>query len=69
VGYKRRANSPTFALVNEYRSARGPLLHMDMYRLSKEEVATFPLEDYLDPRTSADRMGGPHPKPMASWRP
>src|SRR5882672_4987994 len=47
-GYKRRANSPTFALVNEYTSRRGPLLHMDMYRLTPGELSTFPLEDYLD---------------------
>ncbi len=50
-GYTRRANSPTFALVNEYHSPRGSLLHMDMYRLSPGELEGFPLEDYLD-RTS-----------------
>jgi len=50
-GYKRRANSPTFALVNEYASRRGPLLHMDMYRLSRDELGAFPLEDYLDRNT------------------
>src|SRR3954467_6787224 len=48
-GYRRRANSPTFALVNEYRSSRGPLLHMDMYRLSPVELQGFPLEEYLGP--------------------
>ena len=48
-GYRRRANSPTFALVNEYPSRRGPLLHMDMYRLSPRELVDFPLEEYLDP--------------------
>jgi tRNA threonylcarbamoyl adenosine modification protein YjeE len=39
--------SPTFALVNEYASRRGPMYHMDVYRLSSQEAAFFPLEDYL----------------------
>src|SRR5882762_2852765 len=47
-GYTRRAISPTFALVNEYRGTRGTLFHMDMYRLSKNELDAFPLEEYLD---------------------
>src|SRR5262249_40532583 len=47
-GYRRRANSPTFALVNEYHGARGALLHMDMYRLSLDEAAAFPLHDHLE---------------------
>jgi len=41
------AVSPTFALAHEYPSKRGTLFHMDMYRLSKRELADFPLEDYL----------------------
>jgi len=49
AGWKTRAcvASPTFALVNEYPSSRGPLYHMDMYRLSPKEIKFFPLEDYL----------------------
>ena len=45
-GYTRRANSPTFALANEYETPRGVIYHMDMYRLSKRELPVFPLEDY-----------------------
>jgi len=45
-GYARGANSPTFALANEYQTARGTIYHMDMYRLSPKELAGFPLEDY-----------------------
>src|SRR5579864_3541438 len=45
-GYRRGANSPTFALANEYRTPRGTMYHMDMYRLSPPEAAAFPLEDY-----------------------
>jgi tRNA threonylcarbamoyladenosine biosynthesis protein TsaE len=51
-GSPQRANSPTFALVNEYRSRRGTLQHMDLYRLSPGELNTFPLEDYLDDKTT-----------------
>lgn len=45
-GFKQGATSPTFALANEYRSPRGAVYHMDMYRLSERELAAFPLEDY-----------------------
>ena len=45
-GYRRGANSPTFALANEYETPHGPIYHMDMYRLSQRELETFPLEDY-----------------------
>ena len=45
-GYRRGANSPTFALANEYETPRGTIYHMDMYRLKKSEIAGFPLEDY-----------------------
>ena len=46
-GYRRGANSPTFALANEYQTPRGTIYHMDMYRLKARELAGFPLEDYL----------------------
>jgi len=45
-GYARGANSPTFALANEYETPRGTIYHMDMYRLSDKELSAFPLEDY-----------------------
>ncbi len=47
-GYKRGASSPTFALANEYETPRGTIYHMDMYRLTPPELATFPLEEYLN---------------------
>ena len=47
-GYKRGAVSPTFALANEYATPRGTIYHLDMYRLSRPELAAFPLEDYLE---------------------
>jgi tRNA threonylcarbamoyladenosine biosynthesis protein TsaE len=41
--------SPTFTLVNEYRTASGDsLFHIDFYRINKqEEVWDFGIEEYL----------------------
>ena len=43
-------SSPTFAIVNEYRTASGePVFHFDFYRISKlEEALDIGLYDYLD---------------------
>jgi tRNA threonylcarbamoyladenosine biosynthesis protein TsaE len=72
-GYRRRANSPTFALVNEYASPKGTLLHMDMYRLTERELTAFPLEDYLDSASIcliewADRVAERLPKETLTIR-
>jgi tRNA threonylcarbamoyladenosine biosynthesis protein TsaE len=42
-------SSPTFTLVNEYRTSEGnALFHIDFYRIKKqEEVYDFGLEEYL----------------------
>jgi tRNA threonylcarbamoyladenosine biosynthesis protein TsaE len=42
-------SSPTFTLVNEYRTLKGgSLYHIDFYRIKKqEEVFDFGLEEYL----------------------
>jgi tRNA threonylcarbamoyladenosine biosynthesis protein TsaE len=42
-------SSPTFTLVNEYRTASGqPVYHIDFYRIKKqEEVFDFGIEEYL----------------------
>lgn len=42
--------SPTFAIVNEYRSASGrPIYHFDVYRIeSIYEALDFGIEDYFD---------------------
>ena len=40
--------SPTFALVNEYRSATLPLFHFDMYRIdSEDDLISIGYDDYL----------------------
>ena len=43
-------SSPTFTLVNEYRTSGGDTLyHIDFYRIKKqEEVFDFGIEEYLD---------------------
>ena len=43
-------NSPTFTLVNEYKTGNGEsLFHLDFYRIrKKEEVFDFGIEEYLD---------------------
>lgn len=45
---KDNVASPTFSLVNEYASNRGPIYHFDFYRLkSIEEALDAGLEEYL----------------------
>ncbi len=43
------ANSPTFSLVNEYRSSKGKIIyHFDFYRIEKEEEAyDMGIEEYF----------------------
>lgn len=49
LGVDEFVNSPTFAIVNEYRSDSGELIyHFDFYRINKtEEVFDFGYEDYF----------------------
>ncbi|MEM6915399.1 MAG: tRNA (adenosine(37)-N6)-threonylcarbamoyltransferase complex ATPase subunit type 1 TsaE [Verrucomicrobiota bacterium] len=49
VGASEVVNSPTFSLVNEYRSGRVPIFHFDFYRLDlPEELVQIGWDDYLD---------------------
>ncbi len=49
LGVEDVINSPTFAIINEYRSNSGELIyHFDFYRINKEEEAfDFGYEDYF----------------------
>lgn len=49
LGVEDVINSPTFAIVNEYRSSSGELIyHFDFYRIKKlEEVYDMGYEDYF----------------------
>ncbi len=49
LGATDEVTSPTFALVQEYRSGRLPLHHFDWYRLeSADELHALGWDDYLD---------------------
>jgi tRNA threonylcarbamoyladenosine biosynthesis protein TsaE len=48
LGISERILSPTFALVNEYRSGRLAMFHLDLYRLdTREQIIGAGLEEYL----------------------
>lgn len=49
LGVEDVINSPTFAIINEYRSDSAELIyHFDFYRINKEEEAfDFGYEDYF----------------------
>ena len=48
LGVEDVITSPTFAIVNEYHSATGPIYHFDFYRIKKlEEVYDMGYEDYF----------------------
>jgi tRNA threonylcarbamoyladenosine biosynthesis protein TsaE len=50
LGAKDIVTSPTFTIVNEYRTSSGETIyHLDFYRIKKtEEVFDFGIEEYLD---------------------
>lgn len=42
-------SSPTYAIVNEYKTAKGKVFHFDLYRMkSLEEVFDIGMDEYLD---------------------
>ena len=48
LGVTDTITSPTFAIVNEYTAALGPIYHFDFYRIKKlEEVYDMGYEDYF----------------------
>ncbi len=48
LGVEDQVVSPTFALVNEYRTGREPVYHFDFYRLKNaEEAFDIGMEEYL----------------------
>ncbi len=49
LDFHGEVTSPTFAIVNEYRSARLPVFHFDMYRISSfDDLFSTGYFDYLD---------------------
>ena len=48
LGSTDAVTSPTFSLVNEYRSGRCPIFHFDFYRIdTANELQTIGWEEYL----------------------
>jgi tRNA threonylcarbamoyladenosine biosynthesis protein TsaE len=48
LGSEDIANSPTFAIVNEYKTPKDTIYHFDLYRIENEEEAlNFGMDDYL----------------------
>lgn len=49
LGSADEVSSPTFSIVNEYRTADGqPIYHFDLYRLKdEEELMNLGIEDYF----------------------
>ncbi len=48
LGYKGDVTSPTFSLVNHYKTLEIDIYHMDLYRLKdKEEALEIGIEEYL----------------------
>lgn len=48
LGAEEEVTSPTFTLVNEYRSGRTPLYHLDVYRVGDaDELLELGVEEYF----------------------
>jgi tRNA threonylcarbamoyladenosine biosynthesis protein TsaE len=48
LGVTGATSSPTFAIVNEYHTAEGPLYHFDFYRIkSEQEALDLGYEEYF----------------------
>ena len=49
LGSTDEVSSPTFSIVNEYKTERSCVYHFDLYRIENiEEAYDFGIEDYLD---------------------
>jgi len=67
LGVSRPATSPTYALVHRYQGARGPVFHLDCFRLrSPEEAADLDWEGLL---TEGDAILVEWPERAGEWLP
>ncbi|MCD7739920.1 MAG: tRNA (adenosine(37)-N6)-threonylcarbamoyltransferase complex ATPase subunit type 1 TsaE [Candidatus Gastranaerophilales bacterium] len=50
LNVKEKVTSPSFVILNEYKSGELPIYHFDLYRLEKEGIATIvnELEEYSE---------------------
>lgn len=48
LGFEGEVTSPTYTLIHEYPTPKGLVVHIDAYRMAKqEELYSLGLEDYL----------------------
>ncbi len=67
LGVTEPATSPTYALVHRYEGRRGPVFHLDCYRLRRpEEAADLDWEGLL---TEGDALLVEWPEKAGSWLP
>jgi tRNA threonylcarbamoyladenosine biosynthesis protein TsaE len=67
LGVSDPATSPTYALVHRYRGRRGPVFHLDCYRLNRpEEAADLDWEALL---TEGDAVLVEWPERAGAWLP
>ena len=49
LSYEGRVTSPTFAIANEYQTPGGPVVHLDLYRLTDpDSLYEIGFDEYLD---------------------
>jgi tRNA threonylcarbamoyladenosine biosynthesis protein TsaE len=74
LGVSEPATSPTYALVHRYRGARGPVFHLDCFRLrSPDEAADLDWEGLVAEGDAIlvewpERAGGWIPRPTRRFR-
>jgi tRNA threonylcarbamoyladenosine biosynthesis protein TsaE len=74
LGVTRPATSPTYALVHRYQGARGPVFHLDCFRLrNADEAADLDWEGLLAEGDAIlvewpERAGGWIPQPARRFR-
>jgi tRNA threonylcarbamoyladenosine biosynthesis protein TsaE len=67
LGVGGQATSPTYALVHRYRGRRGPVFHLDCYRLrSPDEAADLDWEGLV---TEGDAILVEWPERAGAWLP
>jgi tRNA threonylcarbamoyladenosine biosynthesis protein TsaE len=67
LGVTRPATSPTYALVHRYQGARGPVFHLDCFRLrSPDEAADLDWEGLM---AEGDAILVEWPERAGSWIP
>lgn len=66
MGIDAEVTSPTFALVNEYRSGKKALCHFDMYRITGwDDLYSTGYFDYLDAGATSSSSGARISKPFS----